>query len=1441
MAQEVTAQRLIRIVCEPHALVNRRQEMKKQPLLHTKIGQRLLIYCLTISLMPLLVVTWLAIERGRAEIYQQTLTVLAITAERAVEHIQRLQTALQTQTLALSQDPFIRDSLEAARQEAPGSLSAFAADTQNFYLDLKRQTLEPPAAELFLLDLNGRVVASSSPAQVGVPLAQTDYFQRGRQAVFLSDVFYEAETQAATWVVAAPVTNSANTLVGVVVYRLTPEALQLNLTGPGELPGEEQANFSSKQSDVFIVNAAGWRITPARFQAEGALQTLVDTPPVRLARERGEVSAAMYSNERGEPVIGVTRLLPTTGWIILAETNAAEAFAPIQRLQNTLGLLMLGLMTGVLLLTLYVTRRIVRPLQRLSYAHAALSAVGDTAAFIPPDQIPNDEIGGAMVSHNAMLKSLLEQQLQLEQEREALRDSQKTLHRQNEYLATLHETTLGLLSRLEIEALLETLLVRVSQILEAPHGGLYLVAPLSKTLEFKVGVGLFALGRPVPQGEALANKVQNLGQPLIATMANPPGGDSVETASLALSAMAGVPLKSGTQVMGVLAMAYGRDAARTFGVAEVELLGRFAQLASLALDNARLFEAAGHRVAELESIASVSAALRTAPTRADMLPLLLDQVLDLLKANGAALTAREATTGDLIVEAGRGDFAKSVEVLLQPTGSISEHVMLTGQLYVSDDLRTDARFARPDVFSEPQAVMCAPLSDQEQTLGVLWVDRATPFNKAETQLLTAISDIAANALHRASLMETLERRVSDRTAELARRADQLNLINHVGREATVLLDLNTALPNLARLIQATFAYYAVMIMLTEATASEIHLAAAATVEAVDLMERGLRLPFGHGLPGIAAATNQALVVNNVSVDPRYITDDRLPRVRSELALPLCWGNEVLGVLALASEQLNAFSPADVQVLQTLADQIAVVVRNVHLYEAQAELSRIAETARAEAETANLMKSRFMANMSHELRTPLNAIINFSYLLSLGTDGEELTPDQTDLINRIGDAGRHLLGLINDILDLAKIESGRMELFLEEFELPDLVEAVLATASGLLRDKPVELRHDLPAYLPPVRGDRTRVRQILLNLLSNATKFTAQGYIMVRAWADEHWVTFSVQDTGSGIAAPDIPKIFAEFVQLEDATRQPTGGTGLGLPISKRFVEMHGGRMWVDSQVGVGSTFYFTLPSAGQPADNASVTDTQILEVRVLVIDDDAATRATIARQLPAGYHVIQLSDSRLAVERARHDKPDVVVLDVMMPHQTGWDVLRALKADPETQKTPVVICSVLQEQQTALALAADDYLIKPVTQETLRHTLEQLAPRGGKVLVVDDDRNALEIVRRMLDGLTYHIVVAPDGPSGLACLREQPADVLILDLMMPGLNGFEVLTEVRADPQMADLPVIVVTAKDLTADERLQLQAGAAVLLQKGQFSPEELAQTIRRVLNRAQPKSNEL
>jgi signal transduction histidine kinase/DNA-binding response OmpR family regulator len=543
-----------------------------------------------------------------------------------------------------------------------------------------------------------------------------------------------------------------------------------------------------------------------------------------------------------------------------------------------------------------------------------------------------------------------------------------------------------------------------------------------------------------------------------------------------------------------------------------------------------------------------------------------------------------------------------------------------------------------------------------------------------------------------------------------------------------------------------------------------------------------------------------------------------------------------GELALLAESFNQMREKLATAQTRLASWNQTLERTVA--ERTAELARAtleAKEARTAAEQANQLKSEFLANMSHELRTPLNAIINFARILAAGMRGP-VNEDQVDYLTRIRQSGDHLLGLINDVLDLSKIEAGRMELYKEPLVVADLIQSVMNSAAGLTKSKPIELLQEVEPNLPLVNADRTRVRQILLNLLSNAAKFTERGTITVSARRQHGELVISVADTGIGIAPEHQDTIFEEFRQVDSGSDRRYEGTGLGLAICRRFVGLHGGRIWLESTPGVGSVFTFSLPmNAPQPAGaSPSPAPGAAREgMPILVVDDDPATTEIVAAYLGReGYAVHGLSESARALELARQIRPAAIILDILMPNKDGWEVLSELKADPELQSVPVILYTIVENQQLGLALGASAYLTKPIDAEQLCATVARLTASPAKILVIDDDPNAIEVVRASLAVVdSYDIVTAPGGEAGLQAAAAAPPDLIVLDLMMPELDGFGVLEQLARDPRTSAIPVLVLTAKDLTSSERAFLAQRVRGLVQKGGAPPEMLLAKVAELL----------
>ncbi len=518
--------------------------------------------------------------------------------------------------------------------------------------------------------------------------------------------------------------------------------------------------------------------------------------------------------------------------------------------------------------------------------------------------------------------------------------------------------------------------------------------------------------------------------------------------------------------------------------------------------------------------------------------------------------------------------------------------------------------------------------------------------------------------------------------------------------------------------------------------------------------------------------------------------------------------------------------------------------------ALAESNRQLEDARIAADVANTAKSSFLANMSHELRTPLNAILGYSEMLqeeAADLNQPTFTPD----LKKIQGAGKHLLGLINDILDLSKVEAGKMTLYFEEFDVAALVAEVGATVQPLIARQGNRLEIVCPPDLGIMRSDQTKVRQILFNLLSNSSKFTESGTITLRVAAkipdagegiarDNRMIEFSIVDTGIGMPPEQLGRLFQAFEQADASTTKKYGGTGLGLVLCRRFSQMMGGDVTVSSVPGVGSTFTVILPmtppqpSSVDPAAGAATPVAGVTNLNaplVLVIDDDRAVHDLMTRFLvKEGYRVQTAATGAEGLRLAVELRPAVITLDVMMPGLDGWSVLRRLKEDPVTAGIAVVMVTIVDERNLGFSMGAVDYLAKPIDRARLQQMLAQLRAAGrlGDILVVDDGEEVRDLLRRQLAGEGFEVREAVNGRDGLDRVREKIPGVILLDLMMPELDGFGFLEQLRSNHAWQDIPVIVVTAKDLTDEDHQRLNHQVTLILEKGGFQTEELLAQIR-------------
>jgi PAS domain S-box-containing protein len=496
----------------------------------------------------------------------------------------------------------------------------------------------------------------------------------------------------------------------------------------------------------------------------------------------------------------------------------------------------------------------------------------------------------------------------------------------------------------------------------------------------------------------------------------------------------------------------------------------------------------------------------------------------------------------------------------------------------------------------------------------------------------------------------------------------------------------------------------------------------------------------------------------------------------------------------------------------------------------------ADTAKEAAEAANKAKSAFLANMSHELRTPLSAVIGYTELLEEEASEAVMLTD----LAKIKANAKHLLRLINDVLDLSKVEANKMEIVTETFDVATFAGDTVATVEPLARVKANTITVELAESLGTMHSDAVKLRQCLFNLLSNACKFTANGQVVLRVHREPgpggDWLVFAVEDTGIGMTAEQLGRLFQRFSQADETTTRKFGGTGLGLALSRAFSKLLGGDIDVTSALGVGTCFTMRVPATAPELamdgerqrgtfDDAPHDQTRDL---VLVVDDEVSQRDLLTRFLrKQNFEVRTASDGRSGLELARLLKPKVVLLDVMMPGMDGWSVLTALKADDATVDLPVVMVSFVAEPKIGTALGAAATIAKPIDWGRLQAVLTKLRETSGEVLVVDDDRDTRALLRAVLEKNDWIVREACDGADALEAVRHAPPALILLDLTMPVMDGFAFLHRLRELPGCGDIPVVVLSARDISDAEREQL-GDAQRVFRKGETSMRDLTAELR-------------
>jgi signal transduction histidine kinase/CheY-like chemotaxis protein len=698
----------------------------------------------------------------------------------------------------------------------------------------------------------------------------------------------------------------------------------------------------------------------------------------------------------------------------------------------------------------------------------------------------------------------------------------------------------------------------------------------------------------------------------------------------------------------------------------------------------------------------------------------------------------------------------------------------------------------------------------------------------------------------------LERKVEERTheletrsRELAQSVGELRALGEVTQAVNSTLDLATVLSTIV------------------AKAVELSGTEAGSIYVVDPITQGLHLRASHGMSDelIAELNRQGVDLSEKTIAqaatqkaPVQTPDlkDAAPSpvlaillragFRAVLIVPLLGPEGLIGMLVVRRKAPGEFPQHTVDLLQTFAAQSVLGIQNANLFTEVEEKSR-------QLEMASQHKSQFVASMSHELRTPLNAIIGLTEMM-VSNAARFGTEKAAEPLRRVHRAGTHLLGLINQVLDLSKIEAGKLELSAETVNLAPLLDDVVGTARQLAEQNKNRLVVESPENLGTLTVDPMRLRQILLNLLSNACKFTKQGEVKLRVKRvvdGRNWIEIAVADTGIGMTPEQQAKLFEEFTQADSSTARQYGGTGLGLAITRKLARMMGGDVTVTSEPGKGSVFTVRLPgSADLQARSSPGSDVRRSPTAgcVLVIDDDAIARELIADHLKAeGFSVATAAGGVQGLKLAKDLRPTAITLDVMMPDLDGWSVLAALRQDAELADIPVIMITIVDEHRRGIALGAAGYLTKPIDRERLHRLVTRFrAPvPPTRLLLVEDDAVQRERMRGWLEGSEWSVQEAENGREALNRIQESKPDVILLDLMMPEMDGFAVVAALQKEAGWRDIPVIVITSLDLDANDRARLNSGVQSVLVKERFQPADLVERIRRLVHSKPAVSTEM
>jgi GAF domain-containing protein/CheY-like chemotaxis protein len=917
---------------------------------------------------------------------------------------------------------------------------------------------------------------------------------------------------------------------------------------------------------------------------------------------------------------------------------------------------------------------------------------------------------------------------------------------------------------------------------------------------------------------------------------------STDTQSLVV-----LPLRSGNRRLGVLWMASNQT--YPYGDREARILQSFAEQASLSMEASRLLDQTERRARQLSTSAQVSQIASSILDVNELLPRIVDLIRDSFGYDHVQVFLMDAADQFAVLRASTGEAGKQLlsinHRLAKTSKSVIGQVTTSGQPVIALDT-ADARFVhKPNPYLPlTRSEMALPLIVKNRVVGALDVQSNTPnaFAEEDVNVLTTLANQISVALDNARLFEEAETRARD-----------MSFLFNVSSVASAPdRSLRDSLQDVASLVRADLDVLTVGMYLAEEHMGEHNVpyrllrpvAMAGSDQPLSELSEILVKDHGDALSRVAV-TLQPYVMPDLEAEPTYVPIST--EALTAAAVPMITSNQLVGIIVVEDQRKGFFNTEVLNLLTALTSSLSAVVQNNQLLEQMQESNE-------QLRELDRLKSDFLANMSHELRTPLNSIIGFSRVILKGIDGP-LTEMQEQDLNTIYNSGTHLLGLINDILDQAKINSGKMDMHADYFDAKSMAEGVRSIGIGLIKDRPIDLRLEVASGLPKAFGDEIRTRQVLLNLVSNACKFTQQGNVTIRVYSETQATTgkdmirVDVQDTGIGIAEKDIPLLFEAFRQVDSSLTRTVGGTGLGLPIAKSLIEMQGGQMLVHSVANVGSTFSILIPmeptaptvtdedesdtptvvNPGAIDDTARFSKSAQAEVKaeaqgpretmvmpvmppsrqLLLIEDNPDLVDQLRRALQReGFDIFSASIPLEAEAMASGLRPMVIIMNAEFANGAGWDILARLQERDDTSDIPVILIALDDAAQRAKATGAFNFLQRPFTPDQVVESVRaaQQASQTERILIIDDQEDSTRMVEQVLnESGQYRIFTAQNAQEGISLVARRRPNLIILDLRMPEKDGFTVLEELRANPETANIPIMIVTAETLSTDERDRL------------------------------------